>query len=341
MEALDILLVEQTLALARVLLAGAEPVKAYDLCTKTAPILALQHPKVKAFAALLRTHIDQYFDDEAYQRRYSGYKNGVKIEVTPFCDQPLLSLVRAQIPRAIINQQAKKDPDRRINVLAIGSWDCTLERAVLEDNANVDLVISELADSGNDAVAALKDLFPGRVSVTGRFDVGDIHEEAIFDVAMALEVVEHVTDDVHFLRNIRQRMKPDGIVVLSTPNAADWYEEKLVDDFDAAARGERENWYHHVRAYTPQTLNKALLEARLIGNVRNTQGCLVAVTNPMPEDKEFYLSETAVETFSTIADFKPGTTVYSRVAVNDGQFPVHVINGICLMPWHLRPKGTQ
>lgn len=337
MEALNILLVEQTLALARVLLAGAEPVKAYDLCTKTAPILALQHPKVKAFAALLRTHIDQYFDDEAYQRRYSGYTNGIKTELKPFADTNLLNLARAQTARQVINQQAKKDPERRINVLAIGSWDCTLERAVLEDNANVDIVISDLFASTNDAVAILKDLFPGRVSVTGRFDVGDVEKEPVFDVAMALEVVEHVTDDVHFLRNIQRRMKPDGIVVLSTPNAADWYEEKLVDDFDAAARGERENWYHHVRAYTPQTLNIAMVKAGFTATVLHAQRCLIATARVRADDSACVFSEKVVETFENLDGFVVGDTVYCRVSLHDGRNPVPVINGICLMPWELRP----
>ncbi|MEW5947316.1 MAG: class I SAM-dependent methyltransferase [bacterium] len=40
-----------------------------------------------------------------------------------------------------------------------------------------------------------------------------------FDAVTAIEVVEHTPDPVVFLKNVREMVKPDGALVLSTPNA--------------------------------------------------------------------------------------------------------------------------
>lgn len=41
---------------------------------------------------------------------------------------------------------------------------------------------------------------------------------ASFDVAVAIEVIEHVDDDDTFIRNLARVLKPGGTAVLSTPN---------------------------------------------------------------------------------------------------------------------------
>ncbi len=41
---------------------------------------------------------------------------------------------------------------------------------------------------------------------------------ATFDLVMMLEVVEHLADIPHILREIARVMKPDGVAILSTPN---------------------------------------------------------------------------------------------------------------------------
>ena len=39
-----------------------------------------------------------------------------------------------------------------------------------------------------------------------------------FDLVTSLEVLEHVADKPAFLRGLAQRLKPDGLMILSTPN---------------------------------------------------------------------------------------------------------------------------
>jgi len=43
-------------------------------------------------------------------------------------------------------------------------------------------------------------------------------DEPAWDLVTTLEVIEHVTDPALFLRAIARRLKPDGLLILSTPN---------------------------------------------------------------------------------------------------------------------------
>lgn len=43
-----------------------------------------------------------------------------------------------------------------------------------------------------------------------------------FDLVYASEVIEHCVDTTRFLRNLRAVLKPDGTLLLSTPNSAFW-----------------------------------------------------------------------------------------------------------------------
>lgn len=43
-----------------------------------------------------------------------------------------------------------------------------------------------------------------------------------FDLVTALEVIEHVAEPAAFLRSLGQRLAPEGLLILSTPNATSW-----------------------------------------------------------------------------------------------------------------------
>ena len=52
---------------------------------------------------------------------------------------------------------------------------------------------------------------------------GDVHElEGQFDLITAMEVIEHVADPAAFVAALAQRLAPDGLLVMSTPNATGW-----------------------------------------------------------------------------------------------------------------------
>ncbi|MFL6741260.1 MAG: bifunctional 2-polyprenyl-6-hydroxyphenol methylase/3-demethylubiquinol 3-O-methyltransferase UbiG, partial [Sphingomicrobium sp.] len=55
------------------------------------------------------------------------------------------------------------------------------------------------------------------------YRVGDVQElEGQFDLITSLEVIEHVADPGAFLKALARRLAPDGLLILSTPNATGW-----------------------------------------------------------------------------------------------------------------------
>lgn len=75
-----------------------------------------------------------------------------------------------------------------------------------------------------------------------------------FDLAVSWEVLEHILDPDPVLCAIRDRLAPDGLLILSTPNE-DSFETRLLLGRSANLL------YDHVRLYNPKTL--ALLLKRL------------------------------------------------------------------------------
>ena len=55
------------------------------------------------------------------------------------------------------------------------------------------------------------------------YRVGDVQQlQGQFDLITSLEVIEHVADPGLFLKALARRLAPNGLLVLSTPNATGW-----------------------------------------------------------------------------------------------------------------------
>lgn len=90
-------------------------------------------------------------------------------------------------------------------------------------------------------------------------------DEAEFDVVCAGEVIEHLLDTAAFLRECRRVLRPNGILVLTTPNLAYWrnliqwlrQQQFFFVDHRAGENG-------HVRYFAPRTLAALLGECGFV-----------------------------------------------------------------------------
>lgn len=80
--------------------------------------------------------------------------------------------------------------------------------------------------------------------------------DAAFDIVTLIDVVEHVSDPVALLRQMRDAMKPDGIGVIVTPDVGSW-----------APRALGWRWWHyriaHIGYFERSTLELALRQSGL------------------------------------------------------------------------------
>ena len=94
-----------------------------------------------------------------------------------------------------------------------------------------------------------------RSRVDGAFLVADVppipFADRAFDFVVCFETIEHISDDREFLREVRRVLRPDGLLLISTPNK----------DI-SSVNGEPVNPWH-VREYTLDSLVELLGSAGL------------------------------------------------------------------------------
>ena len=61
------------------------------------------------------------------------------------------------------------------------------------------------------------------------YRVGEVRNlEGQFDLVTAMEVIEHVADPAEFVAALAKRLAPDGLLIMSTPNATGWSRLMLI-----------------------------------------------------------------------------------------------------------------
>ena len=83
---------------------------------------------------------------------------------------------------------------------------------------------------------------------------------AQFDVAICLEVIEHILDDQKLMKDIANCLKPGGNLLLTTPN----YDYKPITAMDKGPFPEVETGWHVRKGYTDSQLRQLCQEAGLI-----------------------------------------------------------------------------
>jgi len=86
----------------------------------------------------------------------------------------------------------------------------------------------------------------------------DIPEERAFDYVVVSDVIEHVKAREQLLRSARRYLKPDGRLLISTPNIAIWFYRLslLVGRFEYGPRGVLDET--HVHLYTRATFRREI-----------------------------------------------------------------------------------
>jgi SAM-dependent methyltransferase len=77
-----------------------------------------------------------------------------------------------------------------------------------------------------------------------------------FDIVVASEVIEHIFEPLEFVRVIRDRLGPDGVFILTTPNGL-----KAVPETPSAALNALLSVGWHYILYSPKALDRLLREA--------------------------------------------------------------------------------
>lgn len=105
--------------------------------------------------------------------------------------------------------------------------------SVLDFGAGHGALSARLFDMGYDVTAADTNLDVFKAAGQVKFEqlnfdrVDEVerfvtfHRES-FDVVCGIEVIEHLEDPWHYVRNLKSMLKPGGIMILTTPNVTSW-----------------------------------------------------------------------------------------------------------------------
>lgn len=109
----------------------------------------------------------------------------------------------------------------------------------------------------------------------------DVPREPSFDLALLLDVLEHVTDPAAFLREAAARVRPGGTLLLSVPNVAHWSVRGalLAGEFPYADRGILDRT--HVQFFTRRSLEALVRGAGLV--LEAAGGSISPVELALPE----------------------------------------------------------
>lgn len=108
-----------------------------------------------------------------------------------------------------------------------------------------------------------------------------VPREEGFDVALLLDVLEHVTDPGSLLEDAVARVRPGGTLLISVPNVAHWSTRGalLAGEFPYAGRGILDRT--HVHFFTRRSLRALVAQAGLI--TEREDGSIVPVELALPE----------------------------------------------------------
>jgi 2-polyprenyl-3-methyl-5-hydroxy-6-metoxy-1,4-benzoquinol methylase len=211
------ILAGQVITLSRAYVSACEPIRALALL-RNVPGFMQQHPAIQARIAQIEKQTTQLASVEAYAAYYGGLGAADTTYGGAFQDENLLTLARCQFVTDHVSVREAK------SVMSVGCGDGTFEKALLEKFPHLTMYVSDLNPTGNLAIVALKEMFPGRVFDAPPMGLGPIENPPQVDLVYALEVLEHVIYPQAFVDQLTSCVAPGGACLISVPNPVEWIE---------------------------------------------------------------------------------------------------------------------
>ena len=229
-----------------------ECLKAEDLLDY-APAVIAEGPEVAALRVFTDAHLRHAHSWEVYRRCYDSLPSEV---YNPYAydSNEHRSVARMQAVRAWARNIPVDGPTLR--VLNVGPQDCTLDCDLLTMNPRFHITMSEVCSHGRPVMEALHAAVPGRVTLHEPHDYYD-WPEGPFDAILFLEVIEHLPSQETALLELRRRLAPGGVVLLSTPVSGYWGNDKIHD----------RPWWMHLHCNSAPTLIRKLERAGFDGEL--------------------------------------------------------------------------
>jgi methionine biosynthesis protein MetW len=146
----------------------------------------------------------------------------------------------------------------------------TPQSEILEVGCHTGYFSRFLANSGHQVLGLEVNLDAAKAASNQGVDIisGDVEDPALvaslnkkFDVLLLMDVIEHLKNPVHVLRNLQQLIKPNGKIIATGPNVAYWAVRKnlFLGKWDYTDSGIMDRT--HLHFYTASTWKSLLEEA--------------------------------------------------------------------------------
>jgi 2-polyprenyl-6-hydroxyphenyl methylase/3-demethylubiquinone-9 3-methyltransferase len=120
--------------------------------------------------------------------------------------------------------------------------------------------------TGVDAAAKLIDIARDHAAKMGLdidYRAGDVRQlEGQFDLITCMEVIEHVADPAAFVKALAKRLAPEGLLVMSTPNATGWSKLMMITIGEGLGRIPK-GTHDFAKFITPERMKLLLADAGL------------------------------------------------------------------------------
>jgi SAM-dependent methyltransferase len=152
--------------------------------------------------------------------------------------------------------------ERPISIVDVGAGDAFVARALSDDGYSVCAIDTAWSESDLTALAIAAPTLQTSTSLPAPGSA--VHADSA-DVALLLDVIEHVDDDVALLRRVASVVRPRGLLIITVPA---W--PQLMSRHDDVLG--------HRRRYTPESFRAALAQVPL--DIETWGGCFHALLAP-------------------------------------------------------------